>query len=220
VDLREFRAFLHELAGEDAEQAVIDSFREQFDSLFKHLATIRDGTDRIKGIVRDLQAFTRHDSAGQKTVSIVDCLRSTMKLVRAKYRETTEFVEAFDIDPQIECWPAQLNQVFMNLLVNACQAVDEYQLKADNGRAGQVTIRTYAEEGNLVIAFVDNGIGMDEATQSKLFEPFFTTKDVGEGTGLGLSISFGIVRKHDGIITVESTLGEGSTFAVKLPLLS
>lgn len=217
-DLNRFRQFLFELAGEDADQEILDSFDEKFDPLFKHLATIKDGTDRIKGIVKDLQAFTRHDKAGRQKIGIVDCLRSTMKLVQAQYRETAEFVEDFRYAPQIECWPAQLNQVIMNMLVNACHAISEKQMQSDDPFAGKVVIRTTCEDEHVIIAFIDNGCGMETTTESKLFEPFFTTKEVGEGTGLGLSISFGIVQKHDGDIMVDSELGKGSTFSIKLPI--
>jgi signal transduction histidine kinase len=222
VDLHRFQTFLFNLVGdEEAEKEILDSFNDKFKPLYKHLSTIKDGTERIKGIVRDLQAFTRHDKAGQKQVRVVDCLQSTIKLVQAKYREIAEFVIDFAIDPQIMCWPAQLNQVFMNLLVNACQAIlsRQQQEAASKPAAGIVNIHTFGEEKYVVIAIEDNGCGMDSVTESKLFEPFFTTKDVGEGTGLGLSISFGIIQKHQGKIQVKSALGKGTVFSVKLPYL-
>lgn len=216
-DLNRFKAFLFELAGDDADNEVIDTFNEQFEPLFKHLSTIKDGTDRIKGIVKDLQAFTRHDKAGTQKIHIADSLTSTIKLVQAQYKETTEFVEDYQVNPQIECWPAQLNQVYMNMLVNACHAIDRRRQNGDQQTAGKVTITTFEKDGYVVIAFTDNGCGMDHSTRTKLFEPFFTTKEVGKGTGLGLSISFGIIQKHDGDIFVESELGVGSTFSIRLP---
>lgn len=217
VDLKRFQTFLYALVGDEDDEGIRESFNRKFEPLYKHLSTITDGTERIKGIVKDLQAFTRHDGSGQQQVRIVDCLQSTIKLVEAMYREVAEFALDFAIDPQITCWPAQLNQVFMNLLVNACQAITQRQEheKID----GLVTVHTHGEEGYVVIAISDNGCGMDTATQTKLFEPFFTTKDVGVGTGLGLSISFGIIQKHQGDIRVESVVGEGTRFSLRLPCL-
>ncbi len=223
VDLQRFQTFLFSLVGDEAEQEILDSFTEKFEPLFKHLATIKDGTERIKGIVKDLQAFTRHDDRGKNRVRVVECLQSTIKLVQAKYRETAEFAMDFTFDPEIMCWPAQLNQVFMNLLVNACQAIlykQQHKQQQDDNPHGLVNIQTFSEEENVVIAISDNGCGMDQVILSKLFEPFFTTKEVGEGTGLGLSISFGIIKKHQGDILVESILGQGSTFIIKLPCLA
>lgn len=216
-DLVRFKDFLFELAGEDAEAEIIDTFNEQFEPLFKHLTTIKDGTDRIKGIVKDLQAFTRHDKAGTQKIHIADSLTSTIKLVQAQYKETTEFVEDYTFNPQIECWPAQLNQVYMNMLVNACHAIDKRRGNGEPDLKGEVLVKTFEKDGYLVIAFTDNGCGMEPSTRSKLFEPFFTTKEVGKGTGLGLSISFGIIQKHDGDIVVESEPGVGSTFSIRLP---
>lgn len=219
IDLHSFKDFLFELVGEDGEQEIIDSFNRRFDPLFRHLSTIKEGTQRIKGIVKDLQAFTRHDMDGKKDVEIVESLESTIKLVEATYRETVVIETEFTVNPRIDCWPAQLNQVFMNLLVNACQAI-AIKLKGEpKGVRGKVIVGTAMVEDRVAISFTDDGCGMEPDTISKLFEPFFTTKDVGEGTGLGLSISFGIIQKHEGEILVESTLNEGSSFIVKLPVV-
>ena len=218
IDLQNFKTFLFELVGDEGEQEVIDSFERRFEPLFRHLSTIKEGTQRIKGIVKDLQAFTRHDMDGKKDVQIVDSLESTIKLVEATYRDSTDIETDFSVNPSIDCWPAQLNQVFMNLLVNACQAIVAKLRGQPKEVRGKVVVSTSMEEGRVAIAFSDDGVGMQNETLSKLFEPFFTTKDVGEGTGLGLSISFGIIQKHEGEILVESTLGEGSTFTLLLPV--
>jgi len=144
-----------------------------------------------------------------------------------------EFLYDFQEDPLVECWPAQLNQVFMNLAVNACQAMtsldkqgeDSLSNHRDAGRrvAGRLKVSTIlpggSQQGNqLVISFQDNGRGMTEDIKAHIFEPFFTTKTVGEGTGLGLSISFGIIEKHQGRIEVESTVGVGTTLTIFLPI--
>ena len=218
IDLKNFKTFLLELVGDEGEQEIIDSFERRFEPLFHHLSTIKEGTERIKGIVKDLQAFTRHDMDGKRNVQIVESLASTIKLVEATYRDSADIDTDFSVDPCIECWPAQLNQVFMNLLVNACQAIVLKHKGKPKGQRGRVLVSTYIDDNRVAIAFADDGVGMPSDTLSKLFEPFFTTKDVGEGTGLGLSISFGIIQKHEGEILVDSTLGEGSTFTIMLPL--
>jgi signal transduction histidine kinase len=118
----------------------------------------------------------------------------------------------------IECWPALLNQVFMNLIVNACQAIKAKYPSVARDRAGLVKITSWIDDSMLALEFADNGIGMSRETLTRVFEPFFTTKDVGEGTGLGMSISFGIINKHQGVIEASSVEGEGTRFLVKLPL--
>ena len=224
VALGEFQQFLLELAGGDeADKDIIDSFDEQFKSLYNPLGIIKNGTRRIKMIVEDLKAFTQLDAAEQNSVQVTDLLQSTINLVQAKYRKVAEFVTDFTDVPELYCYPAQLNQVFMNLIVNACDAIayDQQQTEPANQpsshQPGQIIIGCTMKDNAIEITVQDNGCGMTEQTKSKLFEPFYTTKEVGKGTGLGLSISFGIVQKHGGQLSVESELGVGSRFLVKLP---
>ena len=119
--------------------------------------------------------------------------------------------------PLIECYPGKLNQVFLNMISNAV-----YAIKKQHGEkeGGLLTIKTYLSDDNyLAISIADNGTGMDENTRKKLFEPFFTTKDVGEGTGLGMSIAYNTIIKHNGLIEINSELGKGTEFIIKLPLI-
>ncbi|MFT4926160.1 MAG: signal transduction histidine kinase/ligand-binding sensor domain-containing protein [Phenylobacterium sp.] len=221
VDLSRFKDFLFELAGEDAEQAIFNSLNAKFLPLHEHLNTIKNGTERIKIIVQDLRAFSQLDSADQKTVQVAELLNSTVSLVKTKYLEMTEFTTDLADSGELHCYPAQLNQVFMNLIVNACDAIrdrqrqDEQQDK-EKGR-GLIAIGCRLIDGFITVTIRDNGCGMTNRTKTKLFEPFYTTKDVGEGTGLGLSISYGIVQKHNGELHVDSELGVGTTFTLKLP---
>ncbi|MFH1026769.1 MAG: ATP-binding protein, partial [Pseudomonadota bacterium] len=112
--------------------------------------------------------------------------------------------------PEIRCYPQQLNQVFLNLLVNAAHAME--------GGQGSITVRTWSDGADINVSVADTGCGIPEDIQQRIFEPFFTTKEVGKGTGLGLSISYDIARKHGGEITVESKPGHGTTFTVRLPV--
>ena len=224
VDLDRFQAFLFELAGSDADKAILDSFRQQFKPLHDHLETIRNGTERIKVIVQDLRAFSQLDSAEQKTVLITDLLQSTVNLVQTQYLEVATFITEFDARPELFCYPAQLNQVFMNLIVNACDAISEKQQLQEKKTPGQIIIGsrllTEDAEQKVEISIRDNGDGMTEKTKNRLFEPFYTTKGEGKGTGLGLSISYGIMQKHGGEVIVDSQLGVGTTFRLILPHIS
>jgi ligand-binding sensor domain-containing protein/signal transduction histidine kinase len=221
TELTDFRHFLFELAGKDAEEVILESFRERFKPMYEHLKTIEDGADRIQVIVRDLRTFTQLDSADHKIISITECLQSTINLVSTQNNSKIEFITAFVDDPDLLCYPAQLNQVFINLIVNACDAVRE---KAKYGgfdgqdTKGQVIVGCCMNNKSIEVTVKDDGQGMSEKTKTKLFEPFYTTKGVGEGTGLGLSISYGIVQKHDGELTVESEEGIGTIFTLTLPV--
>jgi two-component system NtrC family sensor kinase len=125
-----------------------------------------------------------------------------------KYKATVN--KEYGEIPLTKCYPQQLNQVFMNLLVNAAHAIE---------KQGVITIRTLKEGSFILISITDTGCGMDDAIVNRIFEPFFTTKEVGKGTGLGLSITYDIVKKHGGDITVQSEPGEGTTFTVRIPLV-
>ena len=129
-----------------------------------------------------------------------------------------KFVTDFNADPEIECWPAQLNQVFINMLINSCHAIKKKEDELKQSFQGIVNITTSIQKGDFVIGIQDNGCGMNEEVQKKMFEPFFTTKEVGKGTGMGLSISYSIIKKHNGRIEVESIVGEGTIILLYLPL--
>ncbi|ABB33685.2 multi-sensor hybrid histidine kinase [Geobacter metallireducens RCH3] len=165
-----------------------------------------DGAERVKKIVQDLKGFSRVDEAEVKVVDLRECLDSTINIVwnELKYKATLK-KEYGDVPP-LRCNPQQLNQVFMNLLVNAGHAIESQ---------GEITVRTWREGEDAFIAISDTGCGIPEEIRARIFEPFFTTKEVGKGTGLGLSISYDIVKKHGGEITVESEQGRGTTFTVR-----
>ncbi|MFT4927448.1 MAG: two-component system NtrC family sensor kinase [Phenylobacterium sp.] len=222
-DMSLFQTFIIELAGgEEADEEILDTFRQQFEPLYDHMATISTGTVRIKRIVQDLRVFSQLDAADEKTVNISDCLQSSINLVQTQYLKVTKFITEFKGNPMLDCHPAQLNQVFMNLITNACDAIIEKQNKSgassDHKTLGKIVIGCQVVGTAVEITIEDNGCGMTEQTKNKLFEPFYTTKEVGSGTGLGLSISYGIVRKHEGEFVVESTLGVGSLFKLTLPI--
>ncbi len=219
-DLERFRQFLFKLAGDDTDPAVLASINKRIDDLTAQVSTIIEGTTRIRNLVLDLRTFSRLDQtqAHTQTISIGHSLRSTINLVRTQYANTAVIDSDLAVDPLIECRPAELNQVFMNLIVNACQAIETKRKSGGLDTPGRLSIRSRIENQWLALDFEDNGIGIPQAVIDRIFEPFFTTKTVGDGTGLGLSISFGIIDKHHGNIRVTSREGEGSCFTLMLPL--
>lgn len=169
---------------------------------------IRSGSTRVAEIVRRLRSFARLDEAELKKVDIHEGLEDTLTLVHHEIKHHIEIVRDFGDVPPISVYPSRLNQVFLNLINNARQAIQD---------KGTITIRTGVEDGMVFIAVTDDGAGIPEANLAKVFDPGFTTKGVGVGTGLGLSICYQIVKDHRGRIEVESALGRGSTFTIWLP---
>jgi two-component system NtrC family sensor kinase len=168
-----------------------------------------EGLERVKRIVQDLRDFAHAGDGEWETADLHRGLDSTLNIVHNELKYKAEVVREYGDLPRVECIPSQLNQVFMNLLVNAAHAIVDH---------GTITVRTGAEGGTVWVEVADTGIGIPEANLGKLFDPFFTTKPVGEGTGLGLSLSYGIVERHGGRIEVKSRVGEGTTFRVVLPV--
>jgi two-component system NtrC family sensor kinase len=172
------------------------------------LAESLEGADRVRHIVQDLRDFSRIDSGQWQQADLHAGLESTINVVWNEIKYKAELVRDYGTLPLIECIPSRLNQVFMNLLVNAAQAIVE---------RGKITISTRSDGNEVEIAIADTGKGIQPDVLPKIFNPFFTTKPVGKGTGLGLSVSYGIVRDHGGRIDVESEPGKGTTFTIRLP---
>ncbi|MDE1545139.1 bacteriohemerythrin [Dechloromonas agitata] len=189
------------------QKADLDFLREDLPSL---LAESQEGLGRVTKIVQDLKDFSRVDQAEYQLADLNHALESTLNVVWNELKYKAEIVRELGEIPEVECIPAQINQVFMNLLVNAAQAIDT---------RGRITVRSGQENGHVWFEVADTGKGMSPEVCKRVFEPFFTTKPVGQGTGLGLSISYDIiVKKHHGRFDVSSTPGEGTTFRLWLPL--
>ena len=176
------------------------------------LVSIEDGAERTGAIVNSLKTFARTDTVALNKMNVHQNIDSTLILLKNQLRDHITIHKIYDPNlPDIESYNGQVNQVIMNLLTNAIQAIEE---------KGEITITTeclkHAQAIKIVIT--DTGKGIPEADQSHIFEPFFTTKEVGKGTGLGLSISYGIIQKHQGTIEVDSREGEGTTFRIVMPL--
>jgi two-component system, NtrC family, sensor kinase len=200
------------------------------EDLLKMLSSMKMGADRIREIVLSLRNFSRLDDSVKQPANIHEGIDNTLLILHNKLRARAEYPEITVIKnyckiPLIECYPGQLNQVFMNLISNSIDALeDAWKQKTRAGGTGDwkptISIRTEAlNENSICIRIADNAIGMTEDVLRQLFDPFFTTKPMGKGTGLGLAISYRIVvEKHGGTLSCRSTLGEGTEFAIELPL--
>lgn len=170
----------------------------------------REGIARVKGIVQDLKDFSHVDEAEWQWADLHQGLDSTLNIVSNEIKYKANVIQEYGELPSVECLASQLNQVFMNLLVNAAHSIEEQ---------GTITIRTGKQgEETVWVEISDTGSGISAENMKKIFDPFFTTKGVGKGTGLGLSLSYGIVKKHGGLIEVESEIGKGTTFRILLPV--
>lgn len=190
------------------ERLELDFLKEDIPQLMQES---KQGISRVRQIVQDLKDFSRVDSSQTwQWANVHEGIDSTLNIAASELKYKADVVKEYGCIPEIECLPMQLNQVILNLLVNAAQAMGETR--------GQITIRTGTEAEHIVIEVADTGPGIAPEILPRVFEPFFTTKPVGKGTGLGLSLSYGIVQKHSGLILVDSVPGAGTTFRIELPI--
>jgi len=202
------------LGGEDAARARAIKEEIGYETTLEDLRSIiedcRDGAERIRDVVQNLRTFCRLDEAEFKKVDIHEGIDSTLRLLTRFYGDgRVRLSRDYGELPPVDCYAGQLNQVWLNLLVNAAYAVRD---------GGEVRITTRSEGERVVVRVSDTGRGIAPEHLTRIFDPFFTTKPVGEGTGLGLSVTYSIVERHVGEITVESEQGRGTTFTVTLPV--
>ena len=198
---------LRKRAGESATRLKIEFILRDSLQLVSESAT---GAGRVQKIIRNLKIFSRVDDSAFASVDLNDCLESAISIAQSELAPVAQIRRRYGIIPRLRCYPQQLSLLFMNLLFNAAHAL--------TGR-GSITVTTWLEGETICAAISDTGCGIPEAHLSRIFEPFFTTREVGMGTGLGLSLSYDIVKRHSGELTVESRVGEGSTFTVRLPIV-
>ncbi len=218
--LTEHGAFLNkikEMASEDIDFSPIEQKQEQSDVEFiledvdDLIGDSKDGLNRIREIIDNLLSFSRKDSIEKQAYNLHDGIQSTLKILHAKLKHGVVVTTDFADDRQVVCNPGLMNQVFLNLVQNAADAME--------GK-GEIKISTKFDKDRLFISFRDNGPGIPDDVAAKVFDPFFTTKEVGKGTGLGLSVSHSIIEQHQGNIEVKSVLGEFTEFLITLPLVA
>jgi signal transduction histidine kinase len=196
--------------------ATLDLARKKLDIAFLKedlkalMSESKDGITRVKKIVQNLKDFSHVDIADEwHLTDLHKGLDSTLNIVNNEIKYKAEVIKEYGELPEVECLSSQINQVFMNLLVNAAHAIEE---------RGTITIRTGRQKDEVWVEIADTGKGIEVENLKKIFDPFFTTKPIGKGTGLGLSLSYGILQKHHGRIEVQSEVGRGTTFRLWLPV--
>ncbi|NQE37211.1 PAS domain S-box protein [Microcoleus asticus] len=211
---------------EQIDRIDLDYIAEDSPKLFNSMQV---GTERIVEIVKSLRNFSRLDESAGKSVNIHEGIDSTLMILQNRLKSHSshpgiQIVKDYQLLPQIECFPGELNQVFMNILINAIDALEERDkqrpIEECDRHPSTIAIRSYqAAAGFVAVSIADNGLGITDSVRSRLFDPFFTTKPVGKGTGLGLSISHSIiVDRHGGRLSCISTLGEGAEFLIEIPV--
>ncbi len=220
---------------EQLEEMDLDFVREDINKI---LQSMKMGSDRIRDIVLSLRNFSRLDESNFKVVDIHEGIDSSLLILQHRLKASSnlpaiQVIKNYGQFPKVECYPSQLNQVFMNIIANAIDSLESkamqeaiaspdqpWNIDADQQNPSQISIKTILLPDNQVeIKISDNGMGITEAVQERLFDPFFTTKEVGKGTGLGMSISYQIItERHHGSLVCESTIGQGASFIIKIPL--
>ena len=182
------------------------------------LDRVADGLGRIAEIVRSMKEFSHVDQREMTQVDLNRALNSTLVIARSEYKYVADLKTEFCELPLVTCHGGQINQVILNLVVNAAHAIGDV-VKGTSDK-GLITVRTYVEDTQAVISITDTGGGIPEAIQKRIFEPFFTTKEVGRGTGQGLSIAHKVIKAHGGSLKFETVPGAGTTFYVRLPVVA
>lgn len=215
-ELAQYRALLHSMVEDETDDEILATLFEPLEHMARNMAIIEDGSTRIRKLVRDMRNFSRTDESPEIEIDLLEGLRSVVPLVAAQEQ---------DIDFRLElgqplvrtCRPAELNQVYLSLLSNACRAIAD-RSAADPDAPQAVTVSSRIDGGSAVIQFADTGCGIAADQRDRLFEAFYTTREPGQGTGLGLYTVWQIIERHGGRVTVDSQPGQGATFALHLPL--
>ena len=194
-------------------QIEIDQIYSEID---RALEDIEGGIHRTETITRGLKTFSRQNESTLETINVTENIECTLQFMQLELtKKEINVKKEFGKIPAIACDSGKLNQVFMNLFINAIYAIEH---RINKATLGQLTIKTTRVDNELIITIEDNGCGMSEETKNKLFDPFYTTKGANEGTGLGMSTVYGIIKSHQGNIKIESTLNKGSTISIHLPI--
>ena len=216
-ELLQYIDALHEVVKESPDPDAKENVEELRRDMPPAIARMAEGLTRIAEIVRSMKDFSRADQQEVSEVDINASIRSTLVVARSEYKTVADVETDFAELPKVTCHGGQINQVLLNLIVNASQAIADKV--GNSGERGKITVRTRAEDDGVVIEVQDTGGGIPEQIRSRIFDPFFTTKEVGRGTGQGLAIARSVVVKgHRGTLNFTTEGGRGTTFIVRLPL--
>ncbi len=217
---KQFDEFLQQLMADDVDPEIQAAFNQRFAKLDGLLELIDGGSRRISSIVEGLRTLTRVDESARLEVDVVSGLDQYVQVLRPNVEGRINIVTEFQARPRLLCWAAELNQVFMNIISNACYAIEQKQEQSGDATPGDIRIRSAVVGDELLIEIADSGIGMSAEALERAMDPFFTTKTVGTGAGLGLSISRDVVEKHGGSIQLASVPGQGTTVQLLIPLVA
>ncbi len=219
IDKNGFNTFQTQQAIKHLTKQIKTIQEEEYEPQVKELiADMQYGLNHIDDIVINLKNFSRMDRAEFSKFDLHQGIESTLKVAHNSTKNTCQIVKEYSDLPKIECISSQINQVLLNLIINACDAINETNNKIEKKRMGLIKIKTFCKNSHVFIEVQDSGCGIDEVTLKRMFDPFYTTKDVGKGTGLGLSITSKIIKNHKGTLRVTSKLGIGSKFTIGLPI--
>lgn len=217
VQLKKFRAFIDDLLDAEADPDIV----KEFDTHFLKLETLNEtalyGVSRIEHVVKSLRASNPEGEPEMLPANLMETLEDAWYIVEPLLSLPVAIKWEIQSRPLVECLVAEINQVFIALLTNAGHALEDAAANRDGIFKPTITITSREQDDGLIVSVTDNGIGIPEDIREKIFDPFFTTKTVGRGSGLGLSMTRDVLQKHQGSIAVESALGQGSTFTLRLP---
>lgn len=217
ADLEKFHMFLFAMLGDEADPEVVASFKNQLEPLDEHLTIILGGCDRIRETTRELQAFARSAPGGERRVAVEPLLENVIYLVKARYKRRANIELELVEQPFVKGHAAELVQAFMAILLNACQSMERKQEREKRRNPGDLNVKLFTSDQQVLVEVCDSGEGMSPADQSKIAQAGYSTREDG-GTGMGFTLTQCIMADHRGKIEVESTLGMGSTVTLSLPL--
>jgi two-component system NtrC family sensor kinase len=213
--------YLYELMGDERDPDITEDIDRRFAAIHTQMDLVKEGSGRIANIVKSMRSASRADDPSGQAFDPVEGLLTTLELIKPTYSTIADFeVSGLKRYGEVKGSSSRLNQVFTNLIVNGCHAIEEKQRRDGQKPKGTITLMSQRDANRLIISIQDTGCGMTEDVKARLFQPFFTTKGSDRGTGLGLGICRNIVTEHEGSIEIESTAGQGSVFRVILPLLA
>lgn len=217
ADLENFKDFLFSMVGEDADEEVVESFKSRLIPLSSHLDIILDGCERIRGITRELQAFARCSPGKARKVVLMDLVENMVAFAKTRFKRRATFAVTGDATAQVMGRSAELNQVFYSILLNATQAIVRDQEDRGDRTPGKIRINIASRAELIEIQFSDDGPGIEPHLLATIFEPGYSTREDG-GTGMGLTVARRVIEDHNGRLTLNSQVGEGTVVNIILPM--